>query len=251
MNLILSIWRSSLGKKYMMAISGAGVFLFVIGHMIGNLQFFLGPEAINRYGHFLQSNLELLWPVRLGLLALVALHIISSLRLWLENNEARPIQYGHEEPPVAASLASRTMLFGGVTVAAFIIYHLLHYTVCAPAINFAHTDFAALKEPASGQHDIYAMMVLGFGVWYVSLFYALGVGFLCLHLSHGASAMFQSVGWRNHTYTPLLDQAAKVVAIILCVGYLSIPAAVLCGVGQDHVNGLGKATAALSQEAAK
>lgn len=243
----------------MMAVSGAVLFLFVIGHMVGNLQFFLGPDMINRYGHFLQSNVELLWPVRLALFAFIGLHILSSLRMWLENNEARPVDYAHGQPAPAASLASRTMLFGGVTVAAFIIYHILHYTTCAQAINFVPgadgqpVDFAKLVDPESGLHDIYGMMVKGFSVWYVSLFYVIGVGFLCLHLSHGASAMFQSVGWRNHVYSPFLQKAAKVVAVILFLGYVSIPAAILCGVGKNHVSEVGKVPAAhaTAKEAAK
>src|SRR5215813_13056766 len=112
MNLCTNIFRSSLGKKYIMAVTGFVMFLFVIGHLAGNLQIFLGPEAINRYGHFLQSNPELIWPARLGLLLMVGLHIWSATKLSLENRAARPIPYGAYEP-VAASYASRTMLMSG------------------------------------------------------------------------------------------------------------------------------------------
>src|SRR5437867_13102040 len=93
MNIIGHIFRSSLGKKYLMAVSGLVLFLFVIGHLAGNLQIFLGPEAINRYGHFLQSNPELIWPARLFLLLMVGLHIWSAVKLSLENMAARPIGY--------------------------------------------------------------------------------------------------------------------------------------------------------------
>src|SRR5215475_6211412 len=128
MNLITRVFNSSLGKKYIMAVSGCVLFLFVIGHLAGNLQVFLGPEAINRYGHFLQSNTELLWPVRIILLTFIVLHIWAAASLSTENKAARPIAYGAYKP-VGSSYASRTMLMSGLVVLAFIIYHLLHYTV--------------------------------------------------------------------------------------------------------------------------
>src|SRR3954471_10445498 len=110
-----------------MAISGLVMFLFVIGHLAGNLQIFLGPEAINRYGHFLQTNPELIWPARLFLLLMIALHIWSAIKLSMENKAARPIGYG-EYKPVGSSYASRTMLMSGIIIFAFIVYHLLHFT---------------------------------------------------------------------------------------------------------------------------
>src|SRR5438309_10853633 len=118
MNIIANLFNSSLGKKYIMAITGGAMFLFVIGHLLGNLQIFLGAEAINRYGHFLQSNKEILWPVRLGLLAMVLLHIWSAAKLIAENKAARPIGYADNPTPVAASYASRTMLMSGLIIAA-------------------------------------------------------------------------------------------------------------------------------------
>src|SRR6187455_2708919 len=115
MNIVTRIFDSSLGKKYIMALTGFGLFVFVIGHLIGNLQVFLGPEAINRYGHFLQSNLELIWPARIGLLVLVFLHIWSAIKLSAENKAARPVAYARTEV-VAASYASRTMLMSGLII---------------------------------------------------------------------------------------------------------------------------------------
>src|SRR6187401_3033973 len=107
MHVLSNIFTSSLGKKYVMAISGLIMFLFVLGHMVGNLQVFLGPEAINRYGHFLQSNPELIWPARCGLLVLVGLHIWSAIKLSAENKAARPVSYS-EYKPIGSSYASRT-----------------------------------------------------------------------------------------------------------------------------------------------
>src|ERR1700752_5294542 len=109
MNAIKSIFHSSLGKKYLMAVTGFFLFLFVVAHLVGNLQVFLGPEAINRYGYFLQSNVELLWPARIFLLAMIGLHIWSAIKLSVENKAARPVPYANWNP-TTASYASRTML---------------------------------------------------------------------------------------------------------------------------------------------
>ena len=153
MKVITNIFGSTLGKKYVMAISGGAMFMFVVGHLVGNLQIFLGPEAINRYGHFLQSNVEIIWPARISMLAMIALHLWSAIALALENRAARPVPYANWQP-TAASYASRTMIWSGFIVAAFIIYHLLHYTVMVQAINLTGQDFHALTD-AEGRHDIY------------------------------------------------------------------------------------------------
>src|SRR6202451_3477024 len=144
-NLLRNLFCSSLGKKYLMAGSGAVMFLFVIWHLAGNLQIFLGPESINRYGDFLQTNVELLWPVRIALLAIIIIHIWSATKLTLENRAARPVGY-QQWQPTAASYASRTMMYSGVIVAVFIIYHLLHYTAMVQAVNFTGKDFDARPE---------------------------------------------------------------------------------------------------------
>src|SRR5580765_4303235 len=160
MNLLTRTWRSSLGKKYIMALTGCALFGFVIAHLIGNLQIFLGPEMINRYGQFLQSAEELLWPARIGLIVLAVLHVLSAAQLSAENKRARGVAYQAYEV-VAASYASRTMLMSGLIVAVFIIYHLLHFTVQIPGINFTGRDFRVLED-AKARHDIYSMMVIGF-----------------------------------------------------------------------------------------
>ncbi len=251
--IITHIFTSSLGKKYIMAVSGFVLFLFVLGHLAGNLQIFLGREAINRYGHFLQSNPELIWPARLVLLALVVLHIWSASKLSLENYAARPIGYA-EFRPIGSSYASRTMLVSGIIVFCFIVYHLLHFTFEVESINLTHQDFRQFNEPGptwaaaavpvqgtpkappgvpEGRHDIYKMRVVGFHNPWVTVFYLLGVGLLCLHLSHGASSMFQSMGWRNEAYRPFLDKAAPVVAWLIFLGYISIPLAIQLGYGKE------------------
>src|ERR1051325_2288278 len=158
-----------------MAISGLIMVLFVIAHLAGNLQIFLGAEAINRYGHFLQSNPELLWPARLFLLLMLVLHIWAAIKLSAENKAARPVGYANWQP-ASASYASRTMLMSGIIIFVFIVYHLLHFTVQNQAVNFISdpqlANFSKLEDPAK-RHDIFSMMVAGFQNGWVSGFYIL------------------------------------------------------------------------------
>lgn len=235
MKLFTRIFGSTLGKKYIMGLTGLGMVFFVTGHMIGNLQLFLGPEALNRYAHFLQNLGELLWVVRLSLIGMIGLHIWSALSLSIENKAARPVEYGHGKVPFGSSLASRTMLGGGVIVALFIVFHILHYTACTKAVNFTGIDFAHLTDPETGHHDVFAMVIYGFSVWYVSLFYVIAVGCLALHLSHGISAMCQSLGLRSHAWWPVISHGAKIWAVALFLGYAVVPGAILAGFGKSHI----------------
>lgn len=228
MNLITGFFRSSLGKKYIMAITGLVMFGFVIVHMLGNLQVFLGPAALNDYGYFLQSKPELVWAARTGLLIVVLLHIWAAIKLTAENRAARPKGYACYKV-VAASYASRTMLVSGLVLLAFIIYHLLHFTVQVQGINFTGTDFVKLED-AKHHHDVYNMIVIGFSQPLVSIFYIVSMGLLSLHLSHGVSSMFQSLGWKNRKYAVLIDRLALIAAGVLLVGYSAIPLAVLTGI---------------------
>jgi succinate dehydrogenase / fumarate reductase cytochrome b subunit len=231
MNIVSNIFGSSLGKKYIMAVTGFVMFLFVIGHLAGNLQIFLGSEAINRYGHFLQSNPEILWPARITLLLMLVLHVWSAVKLSAENKAARPIPYGAWQP-VGSTYASRTMLMSGLIVFVFIIYHLLHFTVQAQWVNLTHKNFIDFTDPAK-RHDIFKMMVVGFHNPLVSGFYILGMALLCLHLSHGTSSMFQSIGWKSPVYGPFLDKASRWLAVAIFIGYTSIPVAILLGYGKE------------------
>jgi succinate dehydrogenase / fumarate reductase cytochrome b subunit len=216
-----------------MAITGMALFLFVLLHMVGNLQVFLGWEALNRYGAFLQGNVELLWPARIVLLGLVTLHIWSAIKLSAENRAARPTPYAQQEL-VAASYASRTMLMSGLIILAFIIFHLLHYTVQVQAINLTGKNFATLED-AKGRHDVFAMMILGFSNPWVSCFYIIAMFLLFLHLSHGVSAMFQSLGLKSPACGPCIDRFAKGISWLIFVGYISIPIAILYGYGSSYL----------------
>jgi len=218
-----------------MAVTGVGLFLFVAGHMVGNLQIFLGPEAINRYAHFLQGLGDLLWVARLGLLALLALHIWSAVTLTLANRSARPVGYQQAQFP-AASYASRTMIWSGLVIAAFVVFHLLHYTVQAPGVNLTGQDFHTFETTLKNGtvcHDVFKMMVVGFANPVVAGFYLVAVSLLCLHLGHGVGAMFQSLGLKNEVWGPRLDRFATAAAWVLVAGYASIPVAILLGYGKE------------------
>ena len=230
MKIFTNLFASSLGKKYLMAATGLILFLFVVAHLAGNLQIFLGPEAINRYGHFLQSNIELIWPARIALLVMAGVHLWAAAKLTAENRAARPQAYAQYLSP-GSTYASRHMLMSGLVVLVFVIYHILHYTIQAQAVNLTGRDFAELVD-SEQRHDVFRMMVIGFSNGWVSGFYILGVGLLCLHLSHGASSMFQSLGWRSEGYRGCLDNLARVVAVLLFLGYASIPVAILLGYGK-------------------
>lgn len=222
MNTLNSRCHSSLGKKYVMAITGLALFGFVILHMVGNLQIFLGKEVLNAYGAFLKSKPLLLWGARFGLLALVSFHIWAAVRLTQENRAARPVGYAVQKP-VAATYASRTMLMSGLIVASFIVYHLLHFT--AGGVDPQLLQF----RDEAGRHDVYKMVVAGFSNVKISIFYIVGMALLCMHLSHGVSALFQSLGLKTKVLTGSIDGFAKISAIVIFAGNCSIPMAVLLG----------------------
>jgi succinate dehydrogenase / fumarate reductase cytochrome b subunit len=210
-------WAATNGKKIVMAITGAILFLFVIGHMLGNLQVFEGPDKLNAYGRFLHGVPELLWGVRAVLIVCVVLHIWASIELALRKNNARPIGYAKRENTVS-SYASRTMYWSGPIILAFVIYHLLHLTagVVHPGGDFVDAD-------------VYHNVVTGFQVWYVSAWYVFSMILLAFHIRHGAWSMFQSAGINHPRHTPILKKAAAVLAIAIAAGYISIPVSIMLG----------------------
>ena len=205
------------------AITGVILILFVIGHLLGNLQIFLGPDWINGYSQHLRDLGPLLWAIRLFLLCTVVVHIYVTIQLAIANRRARPEAYIDKEH-VKATFASRHMVMSGLIILAFLIYHLAHFT-------FRKIDarFALLKPDPLNHYDVYSMMVYGFQNYLVSGFYILGMWLLALHLSHGSSSFFQSLGLNNRTLTPRLAFGGRVFAWLLFVGYTSIPVAVLLG----------------------
>lgn len=223
MNILSAFHRSSVGKKIIVAITGIILILFVIGHLLGNLQIFIGPDWINGYSQHLRDLGPLLWLIRAFLLITVVLHIYFTILLAIENRRARPEQY-IDRRYVKATFASRHMVMSGLIVLAFIIYHLAHFTVRA-------TDrrFGLLRADPLGHYDVYSMMVYGFQNYFVSGFYVLGLFLLALHLSHGSSSFFQSLGLNDKKLTPRLAIAGRVFAWLLFAGYTSIPVAILLG----------------------
>jgi succinate dehydrogenase / fumarate reductase cytochrome b subunit len=220
---IAAFHRSSVGRKMIVAATGVILILFVIGHLLGNLQIFLGPEWINGYSVHLHNLGPFLWMIRGFLLLVVLVHIYYTVRLAIENRRARPERYQRRQT-VKATLASRSMVMSGLILLVFIIYHLLHFT-------FRTTDprFATLPMDPLGHYDVYSMMIYGFMNPLVSGFYILGMFLLTLHLSHGSSSFFQSLGLNNQKLTPRLALGGRIFAWGLFVGYTSIPAAVLLG----------------------
>src|SRR5271156_4264408 len=212
-----TFWGSTNGKKAVMAVTGAILFGFIIGHLAGNLQIFEGREKLNAYGHFLHSIGELLWPVRIVLLVSVALHIIATVQLALLKKRARPVGYSRREA-IASSYASRTMYWSGPIVLAFVIFHLLHLTA-----GYIHPGAAYIEG------DVYHNEIAGFQVWWVSLSYIVAISLLGLHLRHGLWSMLQSVGIHQPNYTAALKNAALVLALLIVLGYISIPITVLLG----------------------
>ncbi|HEX4006446.1 MAG TPA: succinate dehydrogenase cytochrome b subunit [Acidobacteriaceae bacterium] len=214
-----SFWQSTNGKKVVMAVTGAILFLFVVGHLLGNLQIFDGPDRINAYGHFLKSLGELLWIVRGTLLLCVVLHIVATVQLALRNRKARPVGYKVKKS-VASNYADRTMYWSGPILLAFVIFHLLEFT--AGTLHPGAPEFS--------DTDIYYNVVTGFSVWWVSAWYIFSMILLGFHLRHGIWSMFQSLGVHHPRHTPLLQQAALWIAILITAGYISIPVSVLLGV---------------------
>ena len=210
------------------AATGLVLILFVIGHLLGNLQIFLGPEWINSYAEHLHNLGPILWAIRTFLIAVVVAHIYYTIQLAIENRRARPGRYRRKDI-VKATVASRSMVLSGLIVLTFIVYHLLHFT-----FRTADPRFAALPPDSSGRSDVYSMMVLGFSNPLVSGFYVLGLFLLALHLSHGASSFFQSLGLSNHRLAPRLARGAQIFAWLLFLGYTSIPTAVLLGLVKLH-----------------
>lgn len=219
---LVAFCQSSIGKKWIVALTGLVLLLFVIGHMLGNLQIFLGQETINVYAERLQSLGDLLWVIRVFLLLAVVTHIVTTIRLAIQNAAARPKRYAVKKN-IAATTAAKTMLLSGLVLIAFIIFHLLHYTA-----QTIHPEWKTWHD-AAGRHDVYNMMIAGFGNPLVSGFYILAVFLLCLHMSHGIQSFLQTLGGRTRGFAPAMTKAGVVIAWLTFLGYASIPTAVLLG----------------------
>jgi len=247
-----------------MALTGLVLVLFVLGHMLGNLQIFLGAEVINAYAYKLHHLLpaSALWGIRLFLLASVGIHIWMAVWLTLDNRKARPKSYA-DEKVVQATYSSRTMRMSGVILLAFIIFHVAHYTArVVPSMEYNEpgvinpTEVPLVKHGAVVTHEghevmtfnVNDMMVDGFQVWWVSAFYIIATGLLCMHLTHGVSSMFQTVGLRNKLWRVRLDRIALIYGWVVFLGFAAIPLATLAGVlKEDPSGGAPDAVAAITE----
>lgn len=246
MNLVGSLFGSSIGRKFLMAVTGLMLIGFVIGHLVGNLQVFQHPDHINGYAAFLRQLGPTLWIARIVLIAAVLVHIWAATALTLENVRARGAEPYRVKHTIRATLASRTMRITGIVVLAFLIYHLAHFTwgwvqqdtfkdhlaeQRGPYLMQSDYHVAGFVTVAKGAavEDVHSMVILGFQNALVSLFYIVAVGLLSFHLLHGFDSMFQTFGLRSSRWSGALRKISVAFCVLYFLGNLLIPGAVLAG----------------------
>jgi succinate dehydrogenase / fumarate reductase cytochrome b subunit len=222
-NPVRAFYQSSIGKKITVAVTGIILIVFVIGHLLGNLEIYLGQDHTNGYAEFLRSTGPLLWIVRIILILAVIVHIVATIQLTIENSRAKPGRYAVKAPQ-ASTFASRTMIYSGLLVLCFVIYHLLHFT-----FQTTNPGFRTLTD-AQGRHDVYHMVILGLRQPLISLFYILALFLLSLHLSHGFASVTQTLGINSRKVSGLISNGGRVLCWIIFAGYISIPITILLGI---------------------
>ena len=222
----LTVYRSTIGKKAIMAVTGLILVAFVIGHMAGNLQVFIGPTRMNAYAAFLQGLGELLWLVRLVLLAALVLHVLMAWQLTQIKRQARPVGYEQRSPQVS-TWASRSMRWGGVLLLVFIVFHILHFTT---GTVFPVASRPDAMYPAFSHADVYGNVIAAFRMPWVTAFYVVAMFFLLLHLFHGAWSSVRTLGWAKPSANPLHRRVSTAIAVVVWLGFSVIPVAVLLGV---------------------
>lgn len=216
--------KSQVGRKMVMAASGMAMITFVVVHLLGNTTIFAGPDGINAYAALLHRFPVLLWAFRAVLLAMLCLHVFFGIQLKLENSAARPQSYAVSRD-MAATFAGKTMIWTGLLIGVFIVYHLLHFT-------FQVTDpgSAARSHPdALGRPDVYAMVVLGLRKVWISVGYIIAMTGLALHLSHSIQSSLQTAGLHGEGTFPLIMKAGTAIAVVIGIGFVAFPLAVLAG----------------------
>jgi len=236
---------SSVGAKVLVGLTGAGLVLFVLFHMIGNLKLLQGPEAINGYAYFLKHDLgALIWIARASLLFIFVLHLSLAIRLKLRSVAARPIPYAFPGS-AQASVASQTMIWTGVVILLFTLFHLAHYTfgwvkgaeVIDPSTgHLVWKNYLNLTD-AKGHHDVYEMMVAGFSNVYLAILYLIAQIVLFVHLRHGIPSAFQTLGLKNARFRGPIDVLGLVLALVILVGNCAIVLAVKFEVVQAQYKG--------------
>jgi succinate dehydrogenase / fumarate reductase cytochrome b subunit len=217
-NWLVAFYRSTVGKKVVMGITGLIGVLFVFGHMAGNLQVFEGAGVFNRYSQLLRTSMELLWAIRIILLLAVVFHVIAAYQLARTSQRSRPVGYAKWKA-VNSTFASRTMRWTGPVLLVFIVYHLLHFTT-----GTLHGDFI--------EGDVYHNVLSAFQIWWVSAIYIAAMLGLSLHLYHGIWSLSQSLGLSHPRYTDGVRTLARILTVIIVAGFIAIPVAVLFGLVQ-------------------
>jgi succinate dehydrogenase / fumarate reductase cytochrome b subunit len=213
----LALWRTSVGKKAVMAFTGLIMVAYLITHVLANLLVFEGPDRINAYSRFLHGTGAALWAARLVLLAAVVLHIVAAVQLTGRRQAARPQAYAGGRRPQVSTLASRTIRWGGVLILVFLVYHILHFT-----LGTVHPGFV--------EGDPYHNVASGFGNPLVVVFYELAMAAVGLHLYHGVWSSGRSLGTSPPSPQPLRRQLALVLAGLVWAGFAVIPLAVYAGI---------------------
>ena len=222
-NPLIAFYQSSIGKKYVVAVTALLLILYVLGHLVGNLQIYLGPDKINAYAKFLHDLGPILWVVRVILLAAFVIHIVATIQLAQENRLAKPQKYavaGYQR----STMASRTMIVSGLIVLCFVIYHLLQFT-----LQVTDPEFREVHD-SIGRHDVYRMLILGFRQPLVSLFYIIALFLLTTHLSHGFASVVQTLGINNRKIANFVSTGGQTLAWVVFAGYISIPVTILLGI---------------------
>ena len=222
-----SLWlirglRSSVGTKYVMALTGAALLLFVLAHMAGNLLIFRGQDAVNSYAQGLKDMGPLLWVARLGLLGIAIVHIASAMRLSIRNAAARPVAY-NEHRPILSGLTSRTMVMSGLVILAFLVFHLLHLT-----LGVTHPEHYKAVD-SLGRHDVFSMVVRGFQQAPVTIAYVVAMLLLGFHIKHGVCSLFQTLGINRPKYRPLTSLLGWLVAGAIVIGNCAMPLSIFFG----------------------
>ncbi|MHC4938270.1 MAG: succinate dehydrogenase cytochrome b subunit [Planctomycetota bacterium] len=225
------LYRSSIGAKSVMAVTGLLLFLFLIGHLAGNLLIFKGSDAINSYAQGLQNLGPGLWIVRLGLLAVFVAHIWTAIKLTAENKEARPVRY-QKEDTLKATWASRYMMLTGMVVLAFVVYHLLHFTFHQFGPRGTPTEVLA---DGTKRVDVYTMVIKGFRDPMISITYLIAHALLLSHLLHGIQSLGQTLGWNHDAVRPLVKKGLPGLAVLVVLGKVCIPLSILLGFIGENV----------------
>ena len=217
----MKLFSDSIGRKAVMAVTGLLMVLFVGGHLLGNLTIFAGADGINAYAEKLQALAVVVWTNRVVMGTAVLLHVVLSIQITMENSQAKPDKYAVSRS-LRATFASKNMIWTGVILGAFIVYHLLHFTVRV-------TPNLVLQDDAAGRFDVFTMVETSFKSASVVAVYVIAMVALFLHLSHGIQSLFQTLGLSNGVMLPRYGTGGKLASFIFLVGFAAIPIAIFAG----------------------